>query len=162
LALMAALLLSETAVLATTVVKTGGPVMAVSAVRSGADEIKSTTSTAPVDIPGMSLQVSVPSNELGLFVIQFSAESLCDHSSVRYYTCYVRVLVDGIAVRPSPIAFDTTENFFADAFEAHSTQWVFGPVGSGTHTVRMQFWVSSAAMYFPTQHSTLVVLRSKG
>jgi hypothetical protein len=156
---MAALLVAETAVLAATLTKKGGAITAVKAVTQ--DTFVSTGSTFPVDVPGASVSMKVPSGQQGLFVIEFSAESSCSEPAQTTYICYVRVLVDGSPAFPGPMIFDTTDNKNVDALRANTVHWVVGPAGSGTHVIKVQYWVSSSAMTFFIRHPTLTVMRSK-
>ena len=159
----------ETAVLGVVVSKSGKAVTAVKAVTE--TTLATTTSADWVNIPGMTTTINVPANQRALLIITFSAETVCypDLYS-RSGVCYVRVLVDGTPSTPSEVIFDGTFETYHDgpihlqaAAEVNSMQFVAGPLGSGTHTVTVQWLVIDAATdtIFRMQERTLTILRSR-
>jgi len=149
-----AVMLAESAVLATTFVRSG-PVKSVKVASSNSPF--STLSTALVDVPGMSLTVAVPSGEKGTFLVTLSAPGQCyGDSSV---ACLVQVLIDGNVMVPGEVAWsyghpDPTTN------ESHSMQWLAGPLSSGNHTIKVRIHVGGDGEFVVTG-STLSVLRIK-
>jgi len=149
---LTALVVTETAVLATTLSKKGGPVTKVKTVT--ADDAPTTTSTSFSNVPGMSISMSVPSGQKALFVVTLSAVSVCYTEGV---LCYVRLLVDNNPAPPGDLIFNSN----ASGPGAHSMQFVAGPLSAGTHTVEVQWMVDEVGATFQMAERTLTVLRSK-
>lgn len=146
-----------TGVFAATVANNGREVTAVRTVT--ADAMSSTTSETFVTVPGMSTTVRVPSGQKALLLITFSAVSACVNGST--YSCVVQALVDGTQVAaPGEVTFDQTAPLpGGDPYEAHSMQFVVGPLNAGTHTVAMQW--RAGPHTFLVGDRTLTVLRSR-
>lgn len=156
-----ALLLAFTAgaALAVTAKRGGGPV---TAVRTATDGVPvSTQSQTYVDVPGMTANRKVPSGQQALLIITFSAESVCYNtfaSDPARARCDVQVLVDGLPAAPGEVTFDSD---VADLeYEANSMQFVTGPVGSGLHTITVQYRVRHSDAHFLLGPRTLTILRS--
>jgi hypothetical protein len=152
---LAALVVTETAVLATTLSKKGGPVTKVKTVT--ADDAPVTTSTSFSNVPGMSVSMSVPSGQTALFVVTLSAVSTCYISAaIESALCYVRLLVDNNPAPPGDLVFIS----YASGAGAHSMQFVAGPLSAGPHTVQVQWLVDHEGATFQMAERTLTVLRS--
>jgi hypothetical protein len=156
------LLVAETAVLADTLTKKGGPVQAVRVVMQ--DDARYITSTAFIGIPGLTTTINVPSGEKGVLLITVSATTYC-HYFAPPASCRMRVLVDDNVAPPGTITFNVA--FAEDASPgsvaafAGSIQVAVGPLAAGAHTVTPQFQVSTVGAEFGLFWATLSVLRSK-
>ena len=152
---------TETAVLAASITNSGKAVTAVRTATDNSDYF--TASTTPVDMPSMSVSVSVPSNQKAILVITFSAQSHCTTASGAF--CWVRVIVDGSSASPGDIAFGSgvISNFSSQAWQANSMQFTAGPLASGSHTVSVKWWESDddGQGDFRVESRTLTVLRSR-
>jgi hypothetical protein len=140
----------------------GGPITAVKVKRE--TNASTTNSTTYVNLPGGSATIGVPSGQHALLLIRFSAESSCDGGAWGDY-CSVRILVDGNEAQPaagSNFAFDTDEGVASnyDIWEANSMDRSI-TVGSGSHTVRVQWLVTTATTSFRLDDWSLTVERSK-
>jgi hypothetical protein len=158
---LAALLVAETAVLAVTTIKTGGPVRSVKVATETAQQTIYPGGWA--DVQGMSLSMTVPSGEKALLLITFSSASFCHDSSGASAFCGVRILVDGIPALPDQVTFDSarTDGNIDSSHEPHSMQFVAGPLNAGQHTIKVQGAVSENPSYFGISTRTLSVLRSR-
>jgi hypothetical protein len=158
LAVLAALVLGETAVLAVAVKKSGG---AITAVRTATDSaVADTISATPVDVPGMKVNVSVPDGQHALLIATFSATTACNDFAAPYQMwCHVRVVVDGTPAAPPNPVFAAVPD--GGSWDANSMQFVAGPVGSGDHVVKVQFWVEPSGGGITLRERTLTVLRSR-
>lgn len=162
-----ATLLAGTAIGAT-LQKNGGPVTAVRTVT--ADDPVSIERTDPgssaftwTNVPGMSVNVGVPSGETGLLVITFSGQSQCTGTTA---FCQIRVLVDGNVAAPGAVIFDSTDDGpggSVNSYETNSMQFIAGPKRAGKHTVTVQYAISPfSSAAFGLTARTLTVLRSRG
>ena len=153
IALLGALLLTESVALAAlTLTRTGKTVTALKTVAS--DNLVSTNSEGFVDVPGMSLSVSVPDGTSALFMIDFSANSRCQ--SPGGGSCQLRAAVDRTGVFPSPMYVPG-----ATAWEVRTEHWVAGPLAAGSHVIKIQYSAPSIPETFYLHNMTLTVLRSK-
>lgn len=169
--IVAALLLTvaaETAVLAVAVAKTGKAVTAVKVVTQST--LATTTSSTYANMPDMSTTITVPTNQQALLLITFSAETDCKLVEVEFGYCLMRVLVDGSPAAPGQVIFDGTWNNRGGtnpegdqvSMQANSMQFVAGPLGSGSHTVTVQWLVNDPLEnQFRVQERTLSVLRAR-
>ena len=152
-ALLGALLLTESVALAAiTLTRTGKAVTALKTVAS--DAVVSTTSDSFVDVPGMSLLVSVPEGTSALFMINFSANSRCHSQGAGF--CQLRAAVDRTGVFPSPMYVPG-----ATAWEVRTAHWVAGLLAAGSHVIKIQYSAPSIPETFYLHNTTLTVLRSK-
>jgi hypothetical protein len=141
----------------------GGTVAAVRTAYS--TTFASTSSLSAVDMPGMSVSVTVPAGQHALLLITFSASSYCAiGASSGEASCFVRASLDGVPVSPGNVEFDShtgaQDIYYYPA--AHSIQFVAGHVGPGLHTVKMRFQIDHADDTFAVYERTLSVLRSAG
>jgi hypothetical protein len=154
-----ALLIGETAVLAAAQTRGGGPVRAVRVVTD--DDSLFTVSSTWTNVPGMSVGVTIPSDEHALLLITFSAAIACQETSpndtVAY--CSLRVLVDGKQAAPLSIVAQAADNQTISPRELGSMQWAAGPLPSGRHTVTVQYMATNGA--FNISARTLSVLQSR-
>jgi hypothetical protein len=124
-----------------------------------------TSSHTAVNLPGMSVTVSVPKGQHALLTITFSAATWCSVGSFSHEaTCEVEALVDGVAAPPGAVDFDYSEQstvpLNSTSAVARSMQFVAPQVGPGTHTVQMQYLVDDPDDSFNVYQRTLTVLRS--
>jgi hypothetical protein len=114
-----------------------------------------------VDLPGASATLDLPADvDRMLLVLRFSAESSCSGGAGSDY-CPVRITVDGMEALPAAgvdFAFDGTDSGTATAssWESHAMERTL-TVGPGTHTVRIQWAVTSPATTFRLDDWTLAV-----
>lgn len=140
----------------------GGAITAVKVKRE--TNSASTTSTTFVNVPNASMNISVPSGQRALLLIRFSAESSCDGGAWGDW-CSLRVLVDGTEAHPRAggnFAFDTDEGVATnyDIWEANSMDRSI-VVGSGAHTVSVQWSVTTNTTSFRLDDWSLIVERSR-
>jgi hypothetical protein len=132
-------------------------------VRRGSDAT-STTSTTPVNLPGAVVTINVPASRRALLLVRFSAESECITTGTSQRWCNLKILVDGseFAQPESDFAFDSASNGVEDdgSWEAHSIDRSI-VVGSGTHTVQVQYRTTSADTTFRLDDWHLTVERSR-
>ena len=151
------LLAAQTAVLAANL-RNGGTVTAV--LTATAKNYVQTSALTYVDVPGMSVTVTVPENQQGLLVITFSGQSVCtDLSAPPTVFCVVRVLVNSTPAQPGETVFDNALE--GGNHETNSMQFVAGALAPGTYTVKVQYLVDEDMSYFGLEDRTLTVLRSK-
>lgn len=150
--------------LAASVIKTGKSVTAVRAVMN--DNYEWTNSPTAVDMPSMTLSVTVPDNQRALLVITFSAESFCTSYSAT--ACWIRAVVDGNVASPGNVAWGSgvVSDCTGSSWQANSMQFVHGPVNAGSHTVKIQWWDTDndSGSYFGdfvVESRTLTVLRAR-
>lgn len=96
-----------------------------------------TQSTTFVDISGLKMAIVIPGGKRADLIIDFSGEvNSCD-------AMYVRAAVDGAAASPeyTQLQYRLGQNLGADS---HSFTFFAKSVGSGTHTVAMQWHGLSA------------------
>ena len=140
----------------------GGPITAVKVVREA--DANTTSSTTFVNLPGGTTTMSVPSGQQALLLLRFSGESSCDGGSWGDY-CSLRILVDGTEALPAEglnFAFDTDEGVAAnyEIWEANSIDRSI-VVGSGSHTITVQYAVTTGTTDFRLDDWSLTVERSK-
>jgi hypothetical protein len=118
-------------------------------VQQGPTVTATTTSTTFVNMPGMSVAVSIPSGKTADLIVTFSAQvNSC-------LAMLVRATVDGSAALPSSTQFfwqagNTGADSRAFTFFQHN-------VGAGSHTVRIQWaGVTSCANEFVAARSMIV------
>ena len=150
--------LSETAVLATSFLLGGHVVEAIKVATD--DVVVATTSTSWTSVPGMAFTLGVPSGEQGLFLATFSAESACAGPDESNF-CYVRITMNGNVVVPGEVKFDSVEN--ANRAETNSMQFLAGPMPAGQYAFKVQYRVSAPSNkgWFQLVHRTFSVLRSQ-
>lgn len=156
-AVLAALAITESVVLAATLSRTGGPLRAVKIVTSDTTAQR-TYSTTWADVPGMSTSMAVPGGEHGLFLITFSASSACAEAEELACIGQIRVLVNGVEASPGALEFAGSSP--STVGSANSMQFVSGPFSAATHTIKVQF----RQTYYGTLYikkATLSVIRSK-
>ena len=164
LSLVLALALATAVIAASHVIRSGKAVTAVRTVVSSTHE--TTTSTTYADIPGMSASVTVPADQKALLIVTFSAQTHCGNGLDPNASadCLVRVLVDGNPADPAEAAIRSARSPGTGiGWAGNSMQFVYGPVSSGTHTVKVQFRVFnySNTSGFLVAQRTLTVLRAK-
>ena len=137
----------------------GREVTAVRTVWSGTS-VGPTTSHVESDVPGMSLTVKVPAGQQALLLITFSASSTCTDSVGSNNGCLILARVDNVLEAPGAFAFDQASD--GPGLEGHSAQFV-ATVGSGTHTVKIGWYVSDpdGSGSFQLTDPVLSVLRSR-
>ena len=150
-AVLAALLIAESAVLGATLLKSGGAVKAVKIVAN--DLLFHTTSTSLVNMTGMSTTMTVPSGQKALFLITVSTS--CSVSGAG--SAIVRVLVDRTSALPSDQGFCSGDS----GSGSNSYQYFAGPLNAGNHTVALQFRVNNAAGEAFLVHPVMTVMRVK-
>ena len=136
----------------------GGELTAVKMVTS--INSSNTTSTTFVDIPDMSLTMTVPSGQKGLFLLTFSAETSCYDATHTAGICNVRALVNGSTTEP-PVALWSTSQSGGALFAVASMQFVAGPLPPGSYTFKMQWNTQNSTAFFYGANRTLSVIRSK-
>lgn len=137
---------ASTAVVATSVVRSGHAVTAVKVATE--NDYHSDGGDGYTDIPGMSVTATVPANTKALFLVTFSADSECSQLS----SCDVQLLMNGNVLY--------LENFATTGLTTNSMQWVTAPLGPGTYTFKMQE-AAAVGQYITFYNRTLSVLRSK-
>lgn len=143
------------AALATTIIRAAGPLRQMKVVT--ADDLTGIGQTTFTDIPSMSMTVSVPNGEQGLFLITFSAMSECISQATA--NCSVQVLWDGNVAVPGNVAWESASPTL-DEFNVASMQWLVGPAQPGQHTVKVQAQPSANAVFRVWQR-TLSVVRAR-
>ncbi len=114
-----------------------------------------TTSQSPVDVPGASVRISVPSGQKGLILARFSAESACYNTDGIANTgewCTVNILAvkDGTG---TVTYLGPGDDFAFDAAEASNEEWEAHAIdrsvvlGPGTYTVKVQYETSYSSSY---------------
>jgi hypothetical protein len=131
LGVLTLLLLSETLVLAAGTLRTGDSVRAVD-VTTGPGS--TTKSTSWVSVDGMSLTMTVPSNQKGLFLAAFSAMA---QEQLSEGICDVAMTVNGSWMAPASVTFDSGDT----AARTHTKQFVAGPLPPGAYTFNVLFSV---------------------
>jgi hypothetical protein len=146
--------------LATTTKSGGGTITAAKVTRG--DSAVTTTSTTFVNLPTASATMSVPTGHQALLLMRFSGESECDGGTGGNW-CSVRILVDGVAALPASgidFAFDADAGSGSDdLWEGHSMDRSI-VVGSGNHTVTVQWAVTNSTTTFRLDDWSLTVERS--
>jgi hypothetical protein len=154
-----ALLLGTTGgALALSVTFRGGALTAIKAVTSY--NSAQTSSTTMVDIPDMSLTMSVPSGQKGLFLLTFSGATSCYDATPAPGVCNVRALVNGSPMQPPSVQWSSVQHDGAVAATA-SMQFVTGPLPAGSYTFQMQWQTQNSTAFFYGFNRTLSVIRSK-
>jgi hypothetical protein len=121
-----------------------------------------TSSTTYVALPGATGTIAVPGDENGLILVRFSAESQCSGPTAGNW-CSVRILLDGIEMDPASgvdFAFDSVGSP-QDFYESHSMDRSRAGVGSGNHTVTVQWAVTSATTVFRLDDWSLTIERAQ-
>jgi len=155
------LLAAETAVLAASLKRTGGPVNALYTATSADGASFSTFGIAP-PVPGMTLTINVPEKTYALLLITFSAETRCESNFAEGDAgCEIRATVDGQTASPGFVEFASAPEPSEFHYQTHSMQFVAGPLGSGAHIVRIRWSVSEYNTSFSAGGRTLSVLVSK-
>jgi hypothetical protein len=138
---------------------TGGPITALKVTRE--TSAQTTNSASYVNLPGSATTISVPSGQSALILARFSGESACEGGPAGNW-CSVRILVDGVEAQPASgldFAWDT-DVASDDIWEAHSIDRS-AVVGSGSHTVRVQWAVTNVGTTFRLDDWSLTVERSR-
>jgi hypothetical protein len=143
---------------ATSLLRSGGPVRAMKV--ATADQEAATDSNNWTDIPNMTVTMTVPSGEKGLFLATLSGETAC--SGALGNECRVRVTINGNTLAPAAADIGV---IFASATTtgtryASSAQLVSGPLSAGSYTIKAQYRIYGAG-YFQLERRTLSVVRSK-
>jgi hypothetical protein len=163
---LGSLLAVESVVLAASLKRAGGPVNGVKAATAN-DNIFIGPGPAE-NVPGMSTTVTVPAQERALLVITFSASSDCawdPTSDPSGGECFIKVLVGANVAQPGYLEFGEafTEDLSdptAAALDAHSMQFVAGPLLPGTYNVKVQAWSTFGAVLIMGER-TMTILRSQ-
>jgi hypothetical protein len=125
---------------------------------------QSTSSTSFINLPGAAASITVPSLATQLVNVRFSAESYCFGSSAGVGNwCSVRILVDGIEMLPNSggdFAFDA-RGVADDFWEGHAMERTILLRG-GTHSITVQWAVTSSAVTFRLDDWTLAVTQYNG
>ena len=119
-----------------------------------------TSSTSYVDLPGASLNITVPAGQVMLLTATFSAESRCSGASG---FCTAKIIIGGTDGTPDvddDFAFDSTDSGSegTSSWEARSFTR-YRTLGAGNYTVTVQHGVTDAAASFRLDDWTLVVYR---
>ncbi|MEX2236113.1 MAG: hypothetical protein WEB00_01065 [Dehalococcoidia bacterium] len=130
--------------------ETGGTgLRAVRAVRE--DNASSTSSQAPIDLPGSTVSITVPDGQTYLFVARLSGETLCTGGDATEPFCYVRLVTGGglelkpssqYAPDPADAAWDSSDP--DDAESPLLTRSI--ALGPGIYQIKVQMWVNRAGM----------------
>jgi hypothetical protein len=121
-----------------------------------------TSSTSYVAVPGATATIAVPGDENGLILVRFSAESQCAGGAAGNW-CSIRILLDGTEMDPasgSDFAFDSVGSP-QDFYESHSMDRSRAGVGSGSHTVTVEWAVTSASTVFRLDDWSLTIERAQ-
>jgi hypothetical protein len=142
---------------------TAGSAKTISHVRVARETTAQTThSTSYATLPGATGTIAVPADESGLILVRFSAESQCSGGAAGNW-CSVRILLDGTEMDPAAgldFAFDSVNS--PDSFwEAASMDRSRAGVGSGNHTVTVQWAVTSASTLFRIDDWSLTIERAQ-
>jgi hypothetical protein len=117
-----------------------------------------TSSTSYVDLPGASVNVTVPAGKFQLVNVRFSAESYCFGTSLTGNWCSVRVLADGTEMLPDSnfdFAFDAS-GAADDFWEGHAMERTL-VLGQGVHTITAQWGVTNSGVTFRLDDWTFAV-----
>lgn len=120
-----------------------------------------TTSQAFSAVPDTSVGVSVPPGEKYAALVTFTAENRCIQNPVTAVYCYVGLSVDGddprrILLNSIRQGANSTAGA-TNAWASHTTQWVV-TLGSGNHTLEVQYAVDEGGATFSLDTRTLSVL----
>jgi hypothetical protein len=98
----------------------------------------STSSLNPFDA-GVSATVTIPEGHTGVIEARFTAESVCTSDGGNSSWCEVDFLVDGVDIRDTNQAFDSTNGGSAtsNGWESHATGMVTGELEAGTYEVTL-------------------------
>jgi hypothetical protein len=132
-------------------------------------DVTTTNATSFVDVPNATASVDVPAGQSATLVITLTGESACYGPDLGPSppapapvpgSCLVQVLVDGIQAQPqagSNYAFDSNNLDTTNQSVRHSqtvTRYLTG-AAAGSHTVKIQWQVTSAALTFRLANWTL-------
>jgi len=122
-----------------------------------------TSSTTFVDVPGATLNITVPAGQTMLIVAEFTAESSCSGGGAGEW-CSLKTVIGGTDGTPDvdgDFAYDSTDdgNNTGGSWESHSFTR-YRTLGEGNYTVTVQRSVTNAAVSFRLDDWTLVVQRS--
>ena len=124
---MALLLVLTTAVVATSLVASGH---AVKAIKVATDDVSTSTFVADwLDVPSMTVTMSVPAKTQALFLITFSAQNYCSKPSY----CLIRALINGNEVAPGAVHVGGLD------VNTNSMQFLASPMPAGTYTITIQY-----------------------
>jgi hypothetical protein len=119
-----------------------------------------TSSTTMVDMPDMSLTMTVPSGTTGMFLLTFSGATSCYDATSASGICTVRAVVNGSAMQPPSVPWTVTQSNGSVPATA-SMQFVAGPLAAGNYTFKVQWSVQNSTAIFYGFNRTLSVIRSK-
>jgi hypothetical protein len=108
------------------------PTPKVSWAASNGNETASTTSTAFVDVPGLSVTFNVPGTAVTCLKVDLTVMSF---ASANHELMFMQVLVDGNPILPGQVQWSGDDGIFARAHAAN----FYTTVAPGVHNVRAQF-----------------------
>jgi hypothetical protein len=138
----------------------GGVVDKVNVVRS--TEIFNTSTKTFKTIPGASTQITVPAGEHALLIARFTTQQDCTVGDGNPSgTCIARLLANTSEMKPASGGqiLDTVSNGAPAGVRAGALDRSFGPVGSGTYTIKVQVRVTSSLMILEVTDWHLTVER---
>jgi hypothetical protein len=112
-------------------------------------DVVSVGNTDWTDLPGATVTFDVPEGEQGMFIARFSSAASCIPNNG--VTCYLQVLVDGNEATPD---FDGNSVFMTGGATAPGPYAIASgylersyPVGSGSHSITVQYKNQSGSSY---------------
>jgi hypothetical protein len=126
-------------------------------------DAQSTSSTSWVDVPGATVDITVPSSKTQLVNVRFSGESACFASSLPGAWCSLRILANLSQMSPrsdSDFALDSS-GAANDFWEAHAMERT-AILGPGTYTITVQWRVTDPNVAFQLDDWTMAVTQHNG
>jgi hypothetical protein len=139
----------------------GGGVTEVGGTKAVAGASPTTTSsTSYVDVPGATLNITVPAGQTMLVTATFAAESSCSGGAAGNW-CSMKIVIggsDGTPDSDGDFAYDSNDGETAASWESHSFSR-FRTLGAGNYTVTAQQLVTNASTVLRLDDWTLIVER---
>jgi len=143
------------------VVENGGPVAKITVLTE--TDAHGNSSTSWVDVPGATVDITVPSSKTQLVNVRFSGESYCFGASPLGAWCSLRILANLSQMSPrsdSDFAFDAS-GAANDLWEAHAMERT-AILGPGTYTITVQWRVTDPNVAFQLDDWTMAVTQHNG
>jgi len=108
-------------------------------------------------VPGATATIETPEGQRALLVVRFTAESECSGAAGE---CRVRILVGPAETNPAAgtnFIWDTSDGTGVDAHAMDRSR----SVGSGVHTIQVQYQVNAAGVAFILDDWSLTVERAE-
>jgi len=156
-AILVLVMVSQTAVLAATWATSGAKVQKIKAIASNDPVVAS--GTVWVDIPAMSLTMSVPRGQ-AVFVVTVAGSYACSDANGGQANCYLRVLANGQELQPGLVGFGYGPTGIISGGTA-SMQFFSDPLTAGTYQFKAQWRRQFSTTNYSLTSRTMTVLRAK-